>query len=46
MVNVKTLDEYWQTPPRLHGHICAGQVLGVRLAMLGMRKLGIETFPA
>ena len=25
-----------------HGHICAGQVLGVRLAMLGLRELGIE----
>jgi len=25
-----------------HGHLCAGQVLGVRLAMLGLEKLGIE----
>src|SRR6202142_910359 len=25
-----------------HGHLCAGQVLGVRLAMLGLAKLGIE----
>jgi len=25
-----------------HGHLCAGQVLGVRLAMLGCRRLGIE----
>src|SRR5689334_2299432 len=25
-----------------HGHLCAGQVLGVRLAMLGLQKLGIE----
>jgi formylmethanofuran dehydrogenase subunit E len=24
-----------------HGHLCAGQVLGVRLAMLGLRELGI-----
>jgi formylmethanofuran dehydrogenase subunit E len=24
-----------------HGHLCAGQVLGVRLAMLGLAKLGI-----
>lgn len=25
-----------------HGHLCAGQVLGVRLAMLGLRELGIN----
>jgi formylmethanofuran dehydrogenase subunit E len=25
-----------------HGHLCAGQVLGVRLAMLGLAKLGID----
>jgi formylmethanofuran dehydrogenase subunit E len=25
-----------------HGHLCAGQVLGVRMAMLGCRMLGIE----
>src|ERR1700727_2779553 len=25
-----------------HGHLCAGQVLGVRLAMLGCNRLGIE----
>jgi formylmethanofuran dehydrogenase subunit E len=25
-----------------HGHLCAGQILGVRMAMLGCRLLGIE----
>jgi formylmethanofuran dehydrogenase subunit E len=25
-----------------HGHLCAGQILGVRLAMLGLAKLGID----
>src|SRR5216117_4092927 len=25
-----------------HGHLCAGQILGVRLAMLGCARLGIE----
>jgi len=25
-----------------HGHLCAGQILGVRLAMLGCKRLGIE----
>ncbi len=25
-----------------HGHLCAGQILGVRMAMLGLARLGIE----
>ena len=25
-----------------HGHLCAGQILGVRMAMLGLRRLEIE----
>ena len=25
-----------------HGHLCAGQILGVRMAMLGCKRLGIE----
>src|SRR5579875_1754051 len=25
-----------------HGHLCAGQVLGVRMAMLGCTRLGID----
>ena len=25
-----------------HGHLCAGQVLGVRMAMLGLKRLGIK----
>jgi formylmethanofuran dehydrogenase subunit E len=25
-----------------HGHLCAGQILGVRLAMLGCERLGVE----
>ncbi len=39
---MKTLDEYLELAEQAHGHICAGQVLGVRLAMLGLRELGIE----
>lgn len=38
---MKTLDEYLQLAEKAHGHLCAGQVLGVRLAMLGLRELGI-----
>jgi len=39
---VKTLDEYLELAAVAHGHLCAGQVLGVRLAMLGLRELGID----
>lgn len=27
---------------RIHGHLCAGQVLGVRMSMLGLREIGIN----
>jgi formylmethanofuran dehydrogenase subunit E len=37
-----SLDEYLREAEQAHGHLCAGQVLGVRLAMLGLEKLGIE----
>src|SRR5438477_12905665 len=39
---VKSLSEYLELATRAHGHLCAGQVLGVRLAMLGLRELGID----
>jgi formylmethanofuran dehydrogenase subunit E len=26
----------------LHGHLCAGQVIGVRMSMLGLRLIGID----
>jgi len=32
---MKSLDEYLRDAEAAHGHLCAGQVLGVRLAMLG-----------
>ncbi len=37
-----TLDDYLREAEIAHGHLCAGQVLGVRMAMLGLAKLGIE----
>jgi formylmethanofuran dehydrogenase subunit E len=39
---MKSLDEYLCDAEQAHGHLCAGQVLGVRLAMLGLQKLGID----
>jgi formylmethanofuran dehydrogenase subunit E len=39
---MNSLDEYLRDAEQAHGHLCAGQVLGVRLAMLGLEKLGID----
>jgi len=39
---MKSLDEYATLAERAHGHMCAGQILGLRLAMYGLRLLGIE----
>lgn len=39
---MKTLDEYLVDAEKAHGHLCAGQVLGVRMAMFGLERLGID----
>ena len=39
---MKTFDELLRDAEVAHGHLCAGQVLGVRLAMLGLELLGID----
>ena len=39
---MKSLDEYLADAEQAHGHLCAGQILGVRLAMLGLQVLGID----
>ncbi len=39
---MKSLQEYLDEAALAHGHLCAGQVLGVRMAMLGLKKLNIE----
>ncbi len=39
---MKSLDQYLHDAEQAHGHLCAGQVLGVRLAMLGLQKLAID----
>ncbi len=36
------LDDLLQQAEVAHGHLCAGQVLGVRMAMLACNRLGIE----
>ncbi len=39
---MKSLDEYLQDAAVAHGHLCAGQVLGVRMAMFGLRSLDLN----
>lgn len=39
---MKTLDEYLADAAVAHGHLCAGQVLGVRMAMFGLKTLGLD----
>src|SRR5437660_7884733 len=39
---MKTLAEYLELAAAAHGQLCGGQVLGVRLAMLGLREIGID----
>jgi len=39
---MRSLPEYEQLAAAAHGHVCAGQILGLRLAIEGLRLLGIE----
>jgi formylmethanofuran dehydrogenase subunit E len=36
------LDDLLHDAEIAHGHLCAGQILGVRMAMLALQRLGIE----
>lgn len=38
---MQSVDELLEECGRLHGHLCAGQLLGVRMALLGCRLIGI-----
>ena len=39
---MQTFDEYVSLAEQAHGHMCAGQILGLRLAVYGMKLLGID----
>jgi len=39
---MKSLEECLALAAQHHGHLCPGQVLGVRMAMRGLKELGIE----
>lgn len=38
---MNSLDDYLREAEIAHGHLCAGQVLGVRMAIAGLSRLGI-----
>jgi formylmethanofuran dehydrogenase subunit E len=38
---LKTLAEYEVVAERAHGHLCAGQILGLRMALHGVQLLGL-----
>jgi formylmethanofuran dehydrogenase subunit E len=42
-IDTAELDELLSEAELAHGHLCAGQVLGVRMAMLAMNRLGIRS---
>ena len=39
---MKSLAEYEDLAAKAHGHLCAGQILGLRMALYGVRLLGLE----
>jgi formylmethanofuran dehydrogenase subunit E len=39
---LKQFEEYVVLAEQAHGHMCAGQILGLRLALYGMKLLGLE----
>lgn len=41
MLNHGTFDRHLHAAVAFHGHLCLGQVIGVRLAMLGLELVGI-----
>jgi len=39
---VESFETLLQQAEAAHGHMCAGQILGVRMALLGLKTLGID----
>ena len=39
---MESFEKLFKESTALHGHVCPGQVIGVRLAMLGLKELGIS----
>ena len=41
LVCISDFETLLEESARVHGHLCPGQVLGVRMSMLGLREIGI-----
>jgi formylmethanofuran dehydrogenase subunit E len=39
---ILNFDSLLEESVKVHGHLCPGQILGVRMAMLGLREIGIS----
>jgi len=39
---LKSLEEYEKLAKQAHGHLCAGQILGLRMALYGVRLLALD----
>ncbi len=39
---MENFEELLKRSVEIHGHLCAGQLLGVRLSMVGLREIGID----
>lgn len=39
---MKSFEELLEASVAAHGHLCAGQVIGVRMSMLGLKLVGID----
>lgn len=39
---MKTFEEDLQEAVKFHGHLCGGQIIGVRMARMALKELGIE----
>jgi len=42
LLMLRSLPEYELLAAEAHGHLCAGQILGLRMGMYGLKLLGIE----
>ena len=39
---MEKFEQLLEKSTKIHGHICAGQVIGVRMSMIGLREIGID----
>jgi formylmethanofuran dehydrogenase subunit E len=39
---MRTFTEYEEMAEKAHGHLCAGQILGIRMAVYGLQLLGLD----